>query len=133
MQREGERSVPEKEHLADASTKDQSSSWAALLGLGGSSTAGATQAPCSYQKCSASSKPGKSVQVLYILPPLAGSLNPKLEMPHREDRWVCQPLELKIYFPKPVSFKILRSNEQANGKISFYQCFMFFLSRRVEE
>lgn len=113
LQREGERSVTNKEHLADASTKDPSSSWAALLGWEGAQLLQPHRPPSSYQKSSASPKPGKSVQGLQILPPLGGYLNPKLEMPVREDRWVCQPLELPICFPKPVSCKILRSNKWA--------------------
>lgn len=28
-----------------------------------------------------------------LKPPLGGYFNPKLEVPHREDTWVCQPLE----------------------------------------
>lgn len=110
-QREGERSVTEKEHLADASTKDQWSSWAALLGLGGSTAAGATQAPSSYQKSSANPKHGRVSKSFRPFYPWVGILIPNWRWPHREDRWACQPLELKIYFAKPVSCKILRSNK----------------------
>lgn len=52
-------------------------------------------------------------------------------MPRREDRCVCQPLELKMYFPKPVSCRMLRSNKWAGKWESLF--LMFFLSRRVEE
>lgn len=71
-----------------------------------------------------------------LKPPLGGYFNPKLEVPHREDdTWVCQPLERCNILSKACSLQDpgVKQTSRKMVEVSFYQCLMIFLPRKVEE
>lgn len=66
--------------------------------------------------------PSKSTE---LKPPLGGYLNPKIEVSHREDIWVCQPLERQYTVQSLFS---ARSWGQTNGQKSGGSVFLSILN-----
>lgn len=76
--------------------------------------------------------PSKSTE---LKPPLGGYLNPKLEVSHRKDTWFCQPSERHNILSKACFLQDPGVKQMGKKvvEVSFYQCLMFFLPKKVEE